>query len=78
MDKQEPLKHVMTKYKTLIVKMSQDNVFVAQATFILDLFCDFHILLGLSSLLPLLKEMNVFTHGRVIFICDFGKFVKMC
>jgi hypothetical protein len=67
----------MTKYKTL-VKMSQNNVYVVQTRFILNLLCDFHILLGLFCLLPLLKEVNAFTHGRDIFIYDFVEVVKMC
>jgi hypothetical protein len=77
----EPLKQVMAKYKTLIVKMSQDNVSITQTRFNLDLLCDLHMLLGLSCLLPLLEVMHAlikFAQGRDIFICDFVTIVKNC
>ncbi len=48
----------MAKYKTLIMKMSQDNASVIQARFNLNLFCDLHMLLNLFYLLPLLEAMN--------------------
>jgi hypothetical protein len=77
----EPLKWVMEKYKTLIVKMSHDNVSVAQVRFNLYLLCDLHILLGSSCLLPLLEAVNAlikFAQGRDIFICDFVATIKIC
>jgi hypothetical protein len=40
----ELLKWVMVEYKTLIMKMSKDNVSVVQARFNLDLLCDLHML----------------------------------
>jgi len=52
----EPLKWVMVKYKTLIMKMSKDNVSIVQARFNLDLFCDLHML-GLFCLVPLLEAI---------------------
>jgi hypothetical protein len=70
----EPLKHVMEEYKTLIVKMSQDNVFVAQAKLNLDLLCDLHRLLGLFCLLPLLEVVNAlinFVQKMDVFIYKF-------
>ncbi len=68
----EPLKQMMAKYKTLIMKMSQDNVSIVQAMFNLDLFNDLHML-GLFCLLPLLEAMNAlikFAQRRDIFICE--------
>ncbi len=76
----EPLKWVMAKYKTLIVKMSKDNVLVAQARFNLNLFCDLHMLLGLFCLLPLLEAVNAlikFAQGKDIFIYDFVAVVEI-
>jgi hypothetical protein len=70
----KPLKRVMAEYQTLIMNMSQDSVSVAQAMFNLDLFCDFHMLMGLSCLLPLLESVNAlikFTQRWDIFIYDF-------
>jgi hypothetical protein len=70
----EPLKHVMEEYKTLIVKMSQDNVFIAQAKLNLDLLCDLHRLLGLFCLLPLLEVVNAlinFVQKMDVFIYKF-------
>jgi len=75
----EPLKQVMTKYKTLIMKISQDNASIAQARFNLILFCDLPLLLGLSCLLPLLEAVNAlikFAQGRDIFICGNGSISK--
>jgi hypothetical protein len=43
----EPLKHVLNEYKTLIVKMSFNNLSIVQARLNLDLFCDVHTLLAL-------------------------------
>jgi hypothetical protein len=39
----KPFKRVMAKYKTLIVKMSRENVSVAQARFDLNLLCHLHV-----------------------------------
>jgi hypothetical protein len=55
----ELLKHVLVAYKTLIVKMSQDNINVAWARLNLNLLCDLHTLLTLFYLLPLLKAINI-------------------
>jgi hypothetical protein len=45
----EPLKWILTKYKMLIVKMTQDNISVAQARLNINLFCDLHTLLTLLN-----------------------------
>jgi hypothetical protein len=67
----EPLKHVLVTCKTLIVKISQDNISVAQARLNLNLLCDLHTLLALFYLLPLLEAINVlfkFVQGKDVFI----------
>jgi hypothetical protein len=77
----EPLKRMMPKYETLIMKMSQDNVSIVQARFNLDLLYDLHMLLGLLCLLPLLEAMHAlikFVEGKDIFICDVVAIVKIC
>jgi hypothetical protein len=77
----EFLKWVMVEYKTLIMKMSQDNVLIVQARFNLDLFCDLHMLLGLFRLLPLLEAVNVlikYVQRRDVFIYDFMATIKIC
>jgi len=77
----EPLKCVMVEYKALIMKMSHDNVSIAQVRFKLDFLCDFHILMGLSYLMPLLEAMNAsikFVQGGDVFICDFVTTIKIC
>jgi hypothetical protein len=75
----EPLKWVIIKYKTLIMKMLKDNVSVVQARFNLDLLCDLHML-GLFCLLPLLEAINVlikFAQRKDIFNRDFVATIKI-
>jgi hypothetical protein len=70
----------MVEYKTLIVKILEDNVLAAQARFNLNLICDLHMLLSLSCLLPFLEAMNVlikFAHGKDVFIYDFVATIKI-
>jgi len=77
----EPLKCVMVEYKTLIVKLWQNNVSIVQVKFKLDFLCDLHILMGLSYFMPLLEAVNVlikFAQGGDVFICDFVTFIKIC
>jgi len=68
----------MAENKTLIMKMSWDNVSIDQARFNLAL-CDLHML-GFFCLLPLLEAMNAlikFAQGRDVFICDFVAIIKI-
>jgi hypothetical protein len=65
----------------LIVKMSQDNISVAQARLNVNLLCDLHTLLALSCLLPLMEVINAlinFAQGRDLFICSFVATIKIC
>jgi hypothetical protein len=74
------LKWVLAWYKTLIMKMSQDNIRVAQVKLNLHLLCVLHKLLALSCLLPLLEAISVlitFVHWRVVFICDFVSIMNL-
>ncbi len=71
----------MTKYKTFIVKMSQDNPSIARARLNIDLLCDIDTFFTLSCLLLLLKVINVlikFAYKRDVFICDFVPTIKIC
>ncbi len=77
----DPLKCILVTYKTLIVKMSQDNISVTQARLNLNLLCDLHTLPTLFYLLPLLEAINVlfkFVQGRDVFIRNFVTIVKIC
>jgi hypothetical protein len=58
----------------LIMKMSQNNISVAQARLNVNLFCDFHTLLTLSCMLPLLEAINALiklVQEKDVFICNF-------
>jgi hypothetical protein len=77
----EPLKHVLAKYKTLIVKMSLDNPSIVQTRLNLDLVCDIHTFLALSCWLPILESINALiktSKGKDVFIVDFVVVVKIC
>ncbi len=77
----EPLKQFLVEYKTLIMKMAQENLSIIQARLNLDLIFDIHTLLAFSCSLPLLEVVNVlikFAKGRDVFICDFVIIVKIC
>ena len=54
----EPLKHVLDKYETLIVKMAQDANEERKAAHNLALLCNVHTLLALPCLMPLLESLN--------------------
>jgi hypothetical protein len=76
----KPLKCVVVEYKTFIVKMWHDLVYVVKARLNLYLFCDLHMLMDLSCFLPLLEVVNAlikFVHKRDVFICDFVVIVKV-
>jgi hypothetical protein len=76
----ELLKSVLVQYKTLIVKMSQDNPIIAQAKLKFDILCDIHTLLTLFCLFTLLAFVNAlikFSQGRDVFISDFVTSVKV-
>jgi hypothetical protein len=75
-----PLKSVLVQYKTLIIKMSQDNPLIAQVKLNFDLSYDIHKLLTLFFLLPLLEFINAlikFSQKRDVFILDLVINVKI-
>jgi hypothetical protein len=77
----KPLNCVVVEYKTFIVKMWHNIVYVVKAGLNLYLLCDLHMLMDLSCFLPLLEVVNAlikFVHGRYVFICDFVVIVKVC
>jgi hypothetical protein len=54
----EPLKSVLSEYKTLIVKMNKDATEESKAAHNLMLLCDVSTLLALPYLLLLLKSVS--------------------
>jgi hypothetical protein len=76
----EPLKRVLSEYKTLIVKMAQDAVVESKAAQNLRLLCNMHTLLALPCLMPLLESMNqliLFAQSRSVFVSDYVIAVKL-
>jgi hypothetical protein len=76
----EPLKRVLSEYKTLIVKMAQDAVVESKAAQNLRLLCNMHTLLALPCLMPLLESMNqliLFVQSRSVFVLDYVTTVKL-
>jgi hypothetical protein len=77
----EPLKHVLYKYKTLIVKMSKDTIEESKATYNLMFLCDVSTLLTLLCLLPLLESVNsliTFSQSPNVFVSDYVATIKIC
>jgi len=52
-----PAKHVLHEYKTLVVKMADDNLGNAIAKNNCELLCDCDIILGLTYVLPMMEAM---------------------
>jgi hypothetical protein len=77
----EPLKRVLSEYKTLIVKMSKDAIEESKAAHNLMLLCDLSMLLALPCLLPLLesvKSLITFSQSRNLFVSDYVVAIKIC
>jgi hypothetical protein len=53
-----PGKRVMAKYKTLLMKMTLNNLTNQQAMLNYEHLCDIYILLGLACILPLLESVH--------------------
>ncbi len=77
-----PIKNVMVKYMTLLMKMDIDNPSNEKAKANFDLLCDVQVMLGLVAILPLLHSIHNFIKfnqcQRDIFIYDFVVVVKVC
>jgi len=54
----EPLKRIMAKYKTLILKILQEDPSIVQARLNFDILFYIHTSLTLFYLLPLLEVVN--------------------
>lgn len=77
----EPLKRVLSEYKTLIVKMSKDANEESKAAPNLMFLCDLSTLLALPYLLPLLESVNsliTFSQSRNVFVSDYVVATKIC
>jgi hypothetical protein len=71
----------MAKYKTLLMKMTLNNLTNQQAMLNYQHLCDIHILLGLACILPLLESMHVlikFAQSKDVFVCDLVVPIKDC
>jgi hypothetical protein len=75
-----PAIRAMNEYKTLLVKMLEDSklkkekVQAKNATICLNHLTDFQIVLGLTSLLPMLRlsqSLIKFAQKHDVFVCDF-------
>jgi hypothetical protein len=63
----EPLKCVLAKHNTMIIKMSQDNIVIFQARLNFNLLCDIKTLLALSCVL---NSLIKFAQRRDVFILN--------
>jgi hypothetical protein len=50
-----PSKRVLSEYKTLVIKMVEDNVTLDIGKINYELLCDLEMLLGFSCIIPLLE-----------------------
>jgi hypothetical protein len=66
-------KHVMAKYKTLLMKMAIDNPSNVKAKTNVDLFCDVQVMFGFVAIFLLLHFIQNFIKSREwrdVFVCD--------
>jgi hypothetical protein len=76
-----PSKRVPNEYKTLVIKMVEDNVTLDIGKTNYELMCDLEMLLGLSCIIPLLElvqGLSKFAQSQYTFICDFIFSLKLC
>lgn len=72
---------MLTKYKTLLLKMAMDSLVNHQAKFNYEHMCDLQIFLCFAYILLSLEGLNVFIKfGQMqdIFVCDLVVDVKVC
>jgi hypothetical protein len=53
-----PIKRVLSKYWTLVLKMHQDVNIVNQVAHNLESFCDLEVMVELFGIMPLLEGLN--------------------
>ncbi len=76
-----PCKQVVVKYKTLIAKMSKDQIENEATRSNLQKLLDLELIFGLHSILSLLELVHnliKYTQGKDVYICDFVEAIKMC
>jgi hypothetical protein len=74
-----PLKHVLGKYKSLVVKMHTNARNNKLAWENLDLLCDIELVFYLPCILPMLEMVHTlikYVQRRDVFICEFNDVVK--
>jgi hypothetical protein len=77
----EPLKCVLSEYKTLIVKMSKIAIEERKIAHNLMLLCDVSTILALPCLLLLLESVNsliTFFQSQNVFVSDYVATIKIC
>jgi hypothetical protein len=73
-------KRLVSKYKSIIMKMSKDLPTNLVATTNYELFCDVETMMGLTCVLPMLEvvqSLNKLAQNEYCFICDFVVIVKL-
>jgi hypothetical protein len=76
-----PAIRVMNEYRTLVVKMMEDQNDVDSAKTSFHHLIDIQIVLSLSSLIPMLKSLHQSTQlgqKRDVYICDYLDALKQC
>jgi hypothetical protein len=75
-----PCKWVVAKYKTLIAKVSKDQIENEATRSNLQKLLDLELILGLHCILPLFELVHTLIkniQGKDIYICDFVEAIKM-
>ena len=79
-----PLKHILSEYRTLLVKLYSHHIVkptILAAKVNYDLIADIKCLLTLAAVLPLLeavKTLVVFVQSPRVYVCDFTRALSFC
>ncbi len=74
-------KQILTKYKTVVIQMFNEQASHDITKSNLELFCDVEMFLGLTCIIPMLElvqGLSKFAQNWNIFICNFVAIVKKC
>jgi predicted glycosyltransferase involved in capsule biosynthesis len=74
-------KQILTKYKTIVIQIFNEQTSHDITKSSLELFCDVEVFLGLTCIIPMLElvqSLSKFAQNQDIFICDFVTIVKKC